>query len=205
MVTIVDYGSGNLRSVQKACERLGAEAVITDDPDRVARADRLILPGVGAFADAIRALHDRGLVEPIRAHIRADRPFFGICMGLQLLFETGWEGGRHEGLGVLAGDVARFDLPASLKVPHMGWNTVSWRPASADLSGADDSYYFVHAYHARPRDESVIAAVTDYGGPFCSAVRQGRLLATQFHPEKSQATGLRLLARFLETAGHDRR
>ena len=127
MVTIVDYGSGNLRSVQKSFERLGTEAVITSDPDRVATAAALVLPGVGAFGDAMRALHDRGLVEPIQAHVRADRPFLGICMGLQLLFETGWEGGRHEGLGVLAGDVARFEVPAGVKVPHMGWNTVSWR------------------------------------------------------------------------------
>ena len=198
MLTIVDYGSGNLRSVQKAFERLGAEACITDDPNRVAEADRLVLPGVGAFGDAMRELHGRGLVEPILAHLRADRPFFGICMGLQLLFETGREGGEHRGLGVLAGDVVRFELPAGLKVPHMGWNTVSWRRRTAAATG--EYFYFVHAYHARPRDESVVAAVTDYGGPFCSAIARGRLFATQFHPEKSQAAGLRLLADFLEAA-----
>jgi glutamine amidotransferase len=199
MVTIVDYGSGNLRSVQKACERLGVAAIITDDPNRVADADRLILPGVGAFSDAMRELHARGLVEPIIAHLRADRPFFGICMGLQLLFETGLEGGRHAGLGVLAGDVVRFDLPAGMKVPHMGWNTVAWN-GTAERStggGADDFFYFVHAYHAQPNDTGIIAATTDYGGPFCSAVRRGRLFATQFHPEKSQAAGLRLLASYL--------
>jgi glutamine amidotransferase len=199
MVTIVDYGSGNLRSVQKACERLGVAAIITDDPNRVADADRLILPGVGAFGDAMRELHARGLVEPILAHLRADRPFFGICMGLQLLFETGLEGGRHAGLGVLAGDVVRFDLPAGMKVPHMGWNTVVWNGAAERSTGggADDFFYFVHAYHALPKDTGIIAATTDYGGPFCSAVRRGRLLATQFHPEKSQAAGLRLLATYL--------
>jgi glutamine amidotransferase len=200
MITIVDYGSGNLRSVQKACERLGAEACITDDPNRVAEADRLVLPGVGAFGDAMRELHGRGLVEPILAHLRADRPFFGICMGLQLLFETGREGGEHRGLGVLAGDVARFDLPPGLKVPHMGWNTVSWRGRLGDAAADGEYFYFVHAYHARPRDESVVAAVTDYGGPFCSAIARGRLFATQFHPEKSQAAGLRLLAGFLGAA-----
>ena len=198
MVTIVDYGSGNLRSVQKAFERLGAAATITDDPQAVADADRLVLPGVGAFGDAMRELEARGLVAPIVEHIQADRPFFGICMGLQLLFETGWEGGRHAGLGVLAGDVARFELPAGMKVPHMGWNTVAWRGADCPAGVADgEHFYFVHSYHVRPRDESVIAAVTDYGGPFCAAVARGRLFATQFHPEKSQAAGLRLLQAFL--------
>jgi len=143
----------------------------------------------------------RGRVEPIRAHLRADRPFFGICMGLQLLFETGWEGGRHEGLGALAGDVVRFDLPADYKVPHMGWNTVTWTRAGwwGSPSAADRHMYFVHAYHARPRDEAVVAATTEYGGPFCSAVARGRLFATQFHPEKSQQAGLRLLEAFLQS------
>ena len=199
MVTIVDYGSGNLRSVQKACERLGTAARITDDPNQVAEAVKLVLPGVGAFGDAMRELHARGLAEPILAHLRADRPFFGICMGLQLLFETGLEGGRHAGLGVLAGDVVRFALPKGMKVPHMGWNTVAWTgvDGSRAPAAADDYFYFVHAYHARPADTAVIAATTDYGGPFCSAVRRGRLFATQFHPEKSQAAGLRLLASFL--------
>jgi glutamine amidotransferase len=194
MVTIVDYGSGNLRSVQKAFEHLGAAATITDDPTVVADAERLVLPGVGAFGDAMRELRRRDLVAPILAHVRADRPFFGICMGLQLLFETGWEGGRHEGLGLLAGDVARFELPAGFKVPHMGWNTVAWR--SGDRP-AGEHFYFVHSYHARPTDDSVVAAVADYGGPFCAAVARGRLFATQFHPEKSQAAGLRLLQAFL--------
>ncbi len=198
MVGIVDYGSGNLRSVQKACEKLGVAARITDDPNQVAEAERLILPGVGAFGDAMRELHARGLVEPIVAHIRADRPFFGICMGLQLLFEHGLEGGRQAGLGVLAGDVVRFDVPDGLKVPHMGWNTVQWTGQPPGGSSPDaDYFYFVHAYHARPADPSVIVGTTEYGGPFCSAVQRGRLFATQFHPEKSQAAGLRLLASFL--------
>ncbi len=196
MPTIVDYGSGNLRSVQKAFEQLGQPATITSDPRDVAAADRLVLPGVGAFGDAMRELRSRGLVEPIVAHIRADRPFFGICMGLQLLFETGLEGGRHAGLGVLPGEVVRFELPAGLKVPHMGWNAVSWR---GDWRPSDDGryFYFVHAYHARPADESVIAATADYGGPFCAAIRRGNTFATQFHPEKSQAAGLDLLRTWL--------
>ena len=202
MVVIVDYGSGNLRSVQKAFERLGCPALVTDDPNRVADAARLVLPGVGAFGDAMRALDARGLVEPIRDHLWADRPFLGICMGLQLLFETGWEGGRHAGLGALAGEVERLRLPSPYKVPHMGWNTVSWRPAGrAVMPDCDEHYYFVHAYVARPGDETVVAATCDYGGPFCAAVARGRLLATQFHPEKSQAAGLALLASFIATSG----
>ena len=198
MVTIIDYGSGNLRSVQKAFERIGVQAEITGDPQRVAEARRVVLPGVGAFGDAMRELHARGLVGPIVEHVRAERPFFGICMGLQLLFETGWEGGEHRGLGLLAGDVARFDLPVGAKVPHMGWNTVAWTAAAGTRGGqADDWYYFVHSYVARPRDEGLIAGLTDYGTPFCSAVASGRLFATQFHPEKSQGAGMRLLQGFV--------
>ena len=200
MVTIVDYGSGNLRSVQKAFEHLGAVATVTDDPAVVGEAERLVLPGVGAFGDAMRELRSRCLVEPIVAHLRADRPFFGICMGLQLLFETGLEGGRQPGLGILAGDVARFELPAAYKVPHMGWNTVSWRAAARPAGVADgEHFYFVHSYRARPGDPAVVAGEADYGGPFCAAVAQGRLFATQFHPEKSQAVGLRLLRAFLDS------
>lgn len=201
MITIVDYGSGNLRSVQKSFERLGVAAQITDDPNLVAEAGRLVLPGVGAFGDAMRALESRGLVEPIRRHLAADRPFLGICMGLQLLFETGWEGGRHAGLGVLAGDVARFEVPAGIKVPHMGWNTVSWRGAGRPAGVEEaDWFYFVHSYVARPTDDSVIAAECDYAGSFCAAVARGRLFATQFHPEKSQQAGMRLLDAFVRAA-----
>jgi len=199
MVTIIDYGSGNLRSVQKALERIGVEALISDDPQRVAESERVVLPGVGAFDEAMRELRARGLVEPIVAHVRADKPFFGICMGLQLLFETGWEGGENRGLGLLEGDVARFELPVGMKVPHMGWNTVTWGPAAGRFAqGPGDWYYFVHSYAARPRDPSVVAGVTDYGGEFCAAVARGRLFATQFHPEKSQETGMRLLRAFVD-------
>ena len=202
MLTIIDYGSGNLRSVQKALEQQGVTAAITSDPNEVAESERLVLPGVGAFADAMRALVERDLVDPIQRHLAADRPFLGICMGLQLLFETGWEGGRHDGLAVLAGDVARFELPADYKVPHMGWNEVGWRagsgPAAAFAGEPPPFFYFVHSYHVRPADPELVIAETNYGRPFCSAVRRGRLLATQFHPEKSQACGMRLLRFFLD-------
>ncbi|MCX7402090.1 MAG: imidazole glycerol phosphate synthase subunit HisH [Planctomycetia bacterium] len=199
MVTIVDYGSGNLRSVQKAFERFQVQACITDDPQVVSEAKRLVLPGVGAFGDAMRELEVRGLVEPIVRHLQADRPFFGICMGMQLLFETGWEGGRQQGLGVLQGEVLRFDLPVGMKIPHMGWNTVTWRADSRWQATVGDGhyFYFVHSYFPQPHDEAVIAAQTDYGGAFCSAVSRGRLFATQFHPEKSQAVGMRLIESFL--------
>jgi len=202
MLRIIDYGSGNLRSVQKAFEQQGVAAEITSDPNQVAESERLVLPGVGAFSDAMRALVERGLVDPIQQHLAADRPFLGICMGLQLLFEIGWEGGRHDGLAVLAGDVARFELPADYKVPHMGWNEVRWRagsgPAAAFATEPPPYFYFVHSYHVRPAHSELVVAETDYGQPFCSAVRRGRLLATQFHPEKSQACGMRLLRFFLD-------
>jgi glutamine amidotransferase len=196
--TIVDYGSGNLRSVQKACERLGSEALITSDPNQVAEASILILPGVGAFGDAMRELHGRGLVEPIRRHLSADKPFLGICMGLQLLFEKGLEGGEHEGLAALRGDVVRFEIDPSLKVPHMGWNQVAWLRDGVGDAGSDSFYYFVHAYHARPADAADVCGTADYGGEFCAAVSRGRLLATQFHPEKSQRAGLRVIRHFLD-------
>ena len=204
MLRIIDYGSGHLRSVQKAFERHGVTAEITSDPNCVPESDRLVLPGVGAFSDAMAALRERGLIEPIQRHVAADRPFLGICMGLQLLFETGWEGGQHDGLGVFAGAVSRFDCSEDLKVPHMGWNQVKWREGS-NLSQVvsrnaqqPEFFYFVHSYCVQPSDSSIVAAETDYGGTFCSAVSRGRLLATQFHPEKSQSVGMRLLKYFIE-------
>ena len=203
MVTIVDYGSGNLRSVQKAFEKLGEPARITSDPQQVAESTRVVLPGVGAFGDAMRALRDRGLVEPIVSHVRAEKPFFGICMGLQLLFEAGLEGGRHAGLGLLAGEVIRFDRPAGVKVPHMGWNTVrQLRPHPLWQGIADGArFYFVHSYHVRPGQPALSVGSTDYPDEFVCACAQGNVFAVQFHPEKSAADGLRLLENFVTWNG----
>lgn len=197
MITIVDYQMGNLRSVQKAVERAGVPATITSDARAIGSAERLILPGVGAFGDAIAEIRNRDLESPIKDFLAADRPFLGICLGLQMLFEQGFEHGTHEGLGVIAGEVTKFSLPPSYKVPHMGWNTVDIGPAGADLDiPAQTYFYFVHSYYVRPTDPDVVAFTCDYGGPFCAAIRRGNLFATQFHPEKSQQAGLQLIERF---------
>ncbi len=198
MITIVDYQMGNLRSVQKGIERVGGAARISSDPKEIAAADKLILPGVGAFGDAMSEIKRRDLATPIRDFIDSGRPFLGICLGLQLLFEKGFEHGEHDGLGVIAGDVVRFDLPPSMKVPHMGWNTVVRRNDAPILHEVRDGtyFYFVHSYYVRPADPSVVALACDYGGEFCAMVWKDNVYATQFHPEKSQSDGLRLLAAF---------
>ncbi|MEX2318144.1 MAG: imidazole glycerol phosphate synthase subunit HisH [Pirellulales bacterium] len=200
MIAIIDYGMGNLRSVQKGLERVGHTATITDDPAIVADADKLILPGVGAFRDAIAALRERGLVEPIRAAISNGKPFLGVCLGLQLLFDTSYEDGEYQGLGIVPGKVVRFELPNEYKVPHMGWNQIGYRRRAPIFAGIDDGayFYFVHSYYVAPRDESLIALETDYAAPFCSGIWRDNLFGVQFHPEKSQAAGLRLLKNFAE-------
>ena len=205
-VRILDLSMGNLRSVQKAFEAVGARAVLIREPEEVAGADRLVLPGVGAFGDAMDAIDSRALGGAIREHVARGRPPLGICLGMQVLFEVGWEGGRRSGLGVLAGEVRPMpkDLEVDgrrLKVPHMGWNRLRPTPGGRErLAGADSSpwCYFVHSYHAVPEDRGVVAATTTYGIEFCSAIARENLVATQFHPEKSQRVGLDLLAGFLE-------
>ena len=196
-ILIVDYGMANLRSVQKALECVGASAEISGDPQRVAEAERVILPGVGAFRDAIASLHESGLVEPILAHLKAGKPFFGICLGMQMLFDRSHEDGLHAGLGVFAGEVVRFEPSLGLKIPHMGWNTLRVRQPAPALEGLDgQAVYFVHSYHPVPTDPAIIAAEADYPTPFTAAVWRDNIFATQFHPEKSQAVGLKMLRRF---------
>lgn len=199
-ITIVDYGMGNLRSVQKACEKLGATAQIATSADAIRSASKLILPGVGAFRDAIRELQRLELVEPLRQHIQADKPFLGICLGLQMLFDVSYEDGEWPGLGVFAGDVVRFPSDLGLKVPHMGWNTLDYVQPAIPLFAhipPQSSVYFVHSYFVRPKDTSLIASKTTYGVDFVSAIARGNVYATQFHPEKSQKVGLQLLTNFI--------
>lgn len=200
MIAIIDYGMGNLRSVQKGFEKMGHQAVVTSDPAAVAAAEKVVLPGVGAFEDAMHELRRRDLVGTVRQAIDSGKPFLGICLGLQLLFDVGYENGRHEGLGVLAGDVVRFDLPHEYKVPHMGWNRLLIRRRAPLLEGLVDGthVYFVHSYYVVPKDPAVIATETEYPTPFTSMIWRDNVFATQFHPEKSQADGLRILKNFAE-------
>jgi glutamine amidotransferase len=202
-IAIVDYGMGNLRSVQKAFEKVGHQALVTNDPEVVARARKVVLPGVGAFEDAIAELRNRGLVRPVLDAIDSGKPFLGICLGLQLLFDCSYENGRHEGLGVLRGEVIRFDLPEDYSIPHMGWNQLEIRGQPPVLAGIESGayFYFVHSYFVVPHDTSVIATTTDYGGPFCSAISRENVFASQFHPEKSQSKGLELLRNFATSGG----
>jgi imidazole glycerol-phosphate synthase subunit HisH len=197
-IAIIDYGMGNLRSVQKAFEKVGHSAVVTSDPSVVARAAKIVLPGVGAFEDAVHELHQRKLVRPVLDAIEAGKPFLGICLGLQLLFDVGYENGRHEGLGVLRGEVVRFELPDEFSVPHMGWNQLDIARAAPVLEGVDPGtyVYFVHSYYVAPEDAAVIATTTDYGVRFCSMVWRDNIFASQFHPEKSQSQGLKILQNF---------
>jgi glutamine amidotransferase len=198
MISIVDYGMGNLRSVQKAFEKLGVAAKIVTRPDEIEAAEKLVLPGVGAFRDAIHELQRQELIAPLKAHIHADKPFLGICLGLQMLFDVSYEDGEWPGLGIIPGKVVRFSDHPELKVPHMGWNqleVVGSPRLLADIP-RDSYFYFVHSYFVVPTDESVIAARTEYGQRFASMIARNNLFATQFHPEKSQAVGLKLLNNF---------
>lgn len=198
MIAIIDYGMGNLRSVQKALEAVGERAEVTGDPNRVRKADKVILPGVGAFADAIAELRRTGLADAFRGAVAAGTPCLGVCLGLQLLFDLSEEDGRHEGLGLVPGRVARFEPSPGLKVPHMGWNTLRIRCPAPILDGLppEPSVYFVHSYYAVPTDPMDVAAEADYPGPFAAVVWRDNLMACQFHPEKSQRIGLAMYANF---------
>ncbi len=199
MIALIDYGMGNLGSVSNALRYEGSEFEVTSDPRVIADADGVILPGVGAFGDCMANLREYDLVDVIREVIDADKPFMGICLGLQLLFSVGEEMGVYEGLDVIKGRVIRFDH--DLKIPQIGWNQITIRQDCPQLAGVpDDSYvYFVHSYYVVPEDESIIATTTDYGYEFCSSIRRGNLFACQFHPEKSHTVGLHILRNFIGT------
>lgn len=202
MVAIVDYGMGNLRSVQKGFERMGFSAEITRDPQRIADARGIVLPGVGAFHACMRNLRQFALVEVLRDVVKRRRPFLGICLGLQLLFDESEEFGRQVGLGLVAGKVFGFPAGNGLKVPHMGWNSISIKKPTRFLEGLDDGayVYFVHSFYVVPEDGGVVATETAYGRPFVSSIATDHLFASQFHPEKSQESGLRILRNFGEFA-----
>ncbi len=198
MIAIIDYGMGNLRSVQKAFEKVGAEAVITQDSGDINRADRVVLPGVGAMQPAMQKLKELHLIDPIKKAITDGKPFLGICLGLQLLFEKGFEGGEVDGLGIFPGTVERF---ASLKVPHMGWNQIKIKNSNSPLFAGISNmshFYFCHSYFVKPLDAKMVATTTDYGIEFSSSVVKDNVFGVQFHPEKSQTLGLEFLKNFAQ-------
>lgn len=198
MIAIIDYGMGNLRSVQKGFERVGFKAIVTRDRGQIQAARGVVLPGVGAFSACMENLNKFGLVEPIRDLVRQKGPFLGICLGFQLLFSESEEFGTERGLDLFSGKVVGFRAERELKVPHMGWNRLDKKGDSAFLDGISggDYVYFVHSFYVVPDDSSIIATTTDYGTSFVSSIATDRLFACQFHPEKSQELGLRILANF---------
>lgn len=202
MIAIIDYGMGNLRSVRNAVDYCGYDCVVTDDPAQIANASHIILPGVGAFGDAIANLRARGLDETLNREVRErGKPTLGVCVGLQIMASVGLEHGRHQGLGWIDGEVARIEPTAErLKIPHMGWNAVALRrdhPAFARMKPAHLVFYFVHSYHLRCRNDADLLGEAWYGQPLTAAIARDNLVATQFHPEKSQDSGLELLEGFL--------
>jgi glutamine amidotransferase len=205
MIAIIDYGMGNLRSVQKGFERMGREAVVTRDAKTILSASKVVLPGVGAFPDCMRNLEQYGLIDVVHKTIDSGKPFLGICLGLQLLFTEGEEFGISKGLDIIKGRVIRFKGTEfkDLKVPHMGWNSISIKRRAPALQDVPDNshVYFVHSYHVVPEDKSIIATTTTYGFEFVSSIWKDNIFATQFHPEKSQSLGLSILKRFGEMKG----
>lgn len=200
MTAIIDYGAGNLHSVANALDYLGADSVVTADKNTLLEAERVILPGVGAFGDAMANLRARGLDQIIHALVQQGTPLLGICLGLQLLFETSEETPGVSGLGIFSGSVVRLKRTEGLKIPHMGWNDIIPAKQSRILKGLGDNpyMYFVHSYYIQPSDEGVVSAYTDYGARIAIAVEEGNVFATQFHPEKSGEAGLKILENFLK-------
>jgi glutamine amidotransferase len=204
MIGIVDYDIGNLRSVQKAFQHIGGEAVFVRTPKEMESVDGLVLPGVGAFGDCVRCLAASGMWDEVKAWAKSDRPFFGICVGYQMLFEGSEEAPGQPGLGIFEGTVRHFSKKSGLKIPQIGWNTVTVKqPASPFLAGitTGEFVYFVHSYFVAPRDPSLIALETTYGETFAAAVARDNLVATQFHPEKSQRAGLQMFRNFVALSG----
>lgn len=198
MIAIIDYDAGNLRSVEKALLHIGEECIVTREPEKILEADKVILPGVGAFQDAMQNLQKFDLVNVIREAVAADKPFLGICLGLQLLFASSEENPGVAGLKLLPGRVMRIPAAKGLKIPHIGWNSIEINPGSRLLQGLpNESYvYFVHSYYLQAEDEEIVAASAEYGAHIHAAVEKGNLFATQFHPEKSGAVGLQILRNF---------
>lgn len=199
-LVIVDYGMGNLRSVEKALEKLGTSPVITSRADEICTGDGIIVPGVGAFGDAMAELSRLELVEVLRRLAKDGIPLLGICLGLQIFFDQSEEAPGVEGLGLVRGDVRRFSLPPEFKIPHMGWNALRIAPNSHLFAGIPDGshVYFVHSYYVDPKDDSVVAATSDYGIRFAAAIEKGNVFGVQFHPEKSQTVGLQILTNFVD-------
>jgi glutamine amidotransferase len=200
VIAIIDYGAGNLRSVANAIKKLGYRSIVTSDPGEVLDAAAVILPGVGAAADTMNSLRKLGMTDAIRQLVRQGRPLFAICVGLQILFSETEEGGGHECLGVIPGEVKR--LPQGLKIPHIGWNQVRQRFSHPVFEGIPDeaNFYFIHSFYAEPEDTSFVAGTTSYGVSMCSMIIKDNLIATQFHPEKSGEYGLKMYANFLKIA-----
>jgi imidazole glycerol-phosphate synthase subunit HisH len=198
MIVVVDYGMGNLRSVQKGFEKVGRQAAISRDPSDIRNASHLVLPGVGAFPECMANLARFELIDPLLEFINSGKPFLGICLGLQLLFDESEEFGIHEGLKVVPGRVKGFDKAMGLKIPHMGWNQVFFRKSIPIFRGIDDGlyFYFVHSFYVAPKDEGDIAGETEYGIRFTCAIARDNVFAVQFHPEKSQQNGLKILENF---------
>jgi imidazole glycerol-phosphate synthase subunit HisH len=203
MIGIVDYDIGNLRSVQKAFQHVGGEAVFVRTPEEIARVDALVLPGVGAFGDCVSSLANSGMWDEVKAWANSERPFFGICVGFQMLFESSEEAPGQPGLGIFAGEVKRFSVKHGLKIPQIGWNTVTVKqpglPLLAEIA-TGDFVYFVHSYYVAPKDSSLVALESEYGDTFAAAIARGNLVATQFHPEKSQRAGLQMVRNFVALA-----
>ena len=205
MVAIIDYDAGNIKSVQKAIEYLGEDVVITRDPEVILNASRVILPGVGAFGDAMEKLHKYNLVDVIKEVVKREIPFLGICLGLQLLFERSDETPGVEGLGILKGEIKRIPDNGELKIPHIGWNSLSYPNNGRLYEGiAEESYvYFVHSYYLDAEDKDIVVATTEYGTTIHASVEQGNVFACQFHPEKSSSVGLKILDNFLKISKED--